>query len=142
MSQPVMDPPGVGQEVGPPPPPRLLRSREDRMIGGVAGGIAHYLGIDPTIVRLVFVVLAVFGGGGILAYVIAWLVIPEAPLDGPAPTPRSGSNTPVLAGLVLIALGGVLLADQLVPIFSWRYVGPVLLIALGGLLLARKAAER
>jgi phage shock protein C len=136
MSQSVMNPPEVEQ------PPRLLRSREDRVIGGVAGGLAHYLSIDPVLVRLVFVVLAVFGGGGILAYVVAWIVIPEAPVDGPAPVPRAGSNTPVFVGLALVALGGLLLADQLVPLFSWRYVGPVLLIAFGGLLLARKATDR
>ena len=137
MSQPVMDrPPEVEQ------PPRLLRSREDRVIGGVAGGLAHYLSTDPVIVRLVFVVLAVFGGGGILAYIVAWLVIPEAPVDGPAPVPHQGANTPLLVGLVLVALGGLLLADQLVPWFSWRYAAPATLIALGGLLIARKVTDR
>ena len=136
MSPSVMDPPEVEQ------PPRLLRSREERGLGGVAGGLAHYLDVDPVIIRLVFIILAVFGGGGVLAYVIAWIVIPEAPADGPPPAPRAGANTPVLVGLVLVALGGLLLADQLVPLFSWRYVGPALLIALGGLLIARKVADR
>lgn len=123
-------------------PRRLLRSRDDRVIGGVAAGLGTYLGIDPVIVRLVFVVLALAGGGGILAYVIAWIVIPEAPMDG---TPAPGStdaSTPKLAGLVLVALGGLLLADQLLPAFSWRYLGPVLLIVFGGLLLARKVNDR
>jgi phage shock protein C len=136
MSRPVMDPPEVEH------PPRLLRSRDDRMIGGVAGGIAHHLGIDPAIVRLVFVVLALVGGGGIVAYVVAWIVIPEVPAGGPSPAPRAGSNTPVFAGLMLVALGGLLLADQLLTVFSWRYVGPVLLIALGGLLIAQRSADR
>jgi phage shock protein C len=136
VSQPVMNPPEVEQ------PPRLLRSREDRVIGGVAGGLAHYLSVDPVVIRLVFVILAVFGGGGILAYIVAWIVIPEAPADGPAPAPRAGTNTPVFVGLVLVALGGLLLADQLVPLFSWRYVGPAALIALGGLLVARKVTDR
>ena len=136
MSAPVNSPPKVDQ------PRRLMRSRDDRMIGGVAGGLGAYLGIDPIIVRLVFVVLALAGGGGILAYVIAWIVIPEAPVDGmPAPE-RTGSSTPMLAGLVLVALGGLMLADQLLPAFSWRYVGPVLLILLGGLLLAQRATDR
>ena len=136
MSAPVTPNPQLEQ------PRRLLRSREDRVVGGVAGGIGVYLGIDPVIVRLVFVVLALAGGGGILAYVIAWIVIPEAPEDGmPAPD-RTNSSTPMLAGLVLIALGGLLLADQVLPVFSWRYVGPVLLIVLGGLLLAQRGADR
>ena len=136
MSAPVNPPPLVEQ------PRRLLRSREDRVIGGVAGGVGAYLGIDPVIVRLVFVVLALAGGGGILAYIVAWIVIPEAPEDG-APVPQgTSSSTPVLAGLVLVALGGLLLADQLLPAFSWRYVGPVLLILFGGLLLAQRATDR
>ena len=48
------------------------------MVGGVSGGIAEYLGIDPTIVRLGFVVSAFFGGAGVIAYIVAWLIIPEA----------------------------------------------------------------
>ena len=136
MTAPVIPPPKVEQ------PRRLMRSRDDRVLGGVAGGLGAYLGIDPVIVRLVFVVLALAGGGGILAYIIAWIVIPEAPDDGlPAPE-RTGSSTPVLAGLILVALGGLLLVDQLLPAFSWRYVGPVLLILFGGLLLAQRATDR
>lgn len=57
---------------------RLFRSRSQRMVGGVAGGIAEYLGVDPTIVRLGFVLTAFFGGAGVVAYVVAWLIIPEA----------------------------------------------------------------
>lgn len=138
MTAPVNSPPSVEVDRT----RRLMRSRDDRLLGGVAGGLGAYFGIDPVIVRLVFVVLALAGGGGVLAYLIAWIVIPEAPEDGmPAPE-RSGSSTPVLAGLVLVALGGVLLVDQLLPAFSWRYVGPVLLIALGGLLLTQRMGDR
>lgn len=54
----------------------------------------------------------------------------------------AATGPPVLAGLLLVALGGVLLADQLLPAFSWRYVGPVLLIAVGGLLLIRRGDDR
>ncbi|NPV93055.1 MAG: PspC domain-containing protein [Firmicutes bacterium] len=59
---------------------RLYRSREESMIAGVCGGLGEYLEIDPTIVRLVWVVAAFIGGGGILAYLIAWLVIPRREL--------------------------------------------------------------
>ena len=58
---------------------RLTRSKTDRKILGVCGGIAEYLGIDSTIVRLIWVVLVVFFGTGILAYIIAALVIPDYP---------------------------------------------------------------
>lgn len=56
---------------------RLYRSVHGRVIGGVAGGLADFFGMDPTIVRLIFVLLAVFGGGGVLLYIILWIVIPE-----------------------------------------------------------------
>ncbi|MDD6677992.1 MAG: PspC domain-containing protein [Firmicutes bacterium] len=56
---------------------RLYRSRENRMIGGVCGGIAEFFGIDPTLVRLGWVAFCALGGSGILAYLIAAIIIPE-----------------------------------------------------------------
>ncbi len=64
---------------------RLYRSRQDRMIAGVCGGIGHYLNIDPTLIRLALLLLAIWGGGGILVYIIAWIVIPEEPVAEAAP---------------------------------------------------------
>jgi phage shock protein PspC (stress-responsive transcriptional regulator) len=55
---------------------RLTRSYTNRMIGGVCGGIAEYFNIDPTLVRLAFVLLAFFGGPGVVLYIILWFVIP------------------------------------------------------------------
>jgi phage shock protein C len=60
---------------------RLYRSREDRMIAGVCGGLGEYFGIDPTLVRLLFVFAALFYGPGILAYLILMLVVPEEPQE-------------------------------------------------------------
>jgi len=57
---------------------RLLRSRKNRMIAGVCAGIGDYLGVDPTVIRLVWVLFCFFSFGfGALAYVIAWVIIPE-----------------------------------------------------------------
>ena len=56
---------------------RLTRSTEDKMIAGVAGGLAAYFGIDPTIVRVIWVCLALFGGTGFLVYLIMALVVPR-----------------------------------------------------------------
>ncbi len=56
---------------------RLYRSQKDRIVGGVCGGLAEVLDIDPTLVRLVFVLLALLGGHGVLLYLILWLIMPR-----------------------------------------------------------------
>ncbi len=58
---------------------RLYRSRTDRVLAGVCGGIGNYLGVDPVVVRLLWAISALFMGTGILAYIVAWIVIPEEP---------------------------------------------------------------
>jgi phage shock protein C len=61
-------------------PKRLYRSRKDRKIGGVCGGIAEYFSIDPVIVRVVAVLLLLPGGlPGFIPYVVLWIVVPENP---------------------------------------------------------------
>ena len=59
------------------PPRRLTRSVTDRKIAGVCGGLAAYAGVDANIVRLAMVVFALFGGGGAVLYLIAWILLPE-----------------------------------------------------------------
>jgi len=61
---------------------RLYRAREGRVVAGVCAGLAAYFGIDPTLVRLAFALLTVFGGAGVLLYLCAWIVIPEEGGDG------------------------------------------------------------
>ncbi len=58
---------------------RLYLSDTDRKIGGVCGGIGEYFGVDPTLIRLLWIILAFMGGTGILAYIIAWAIIPQRP---------------------------------------------------------------
>ena len=58
---------------------RLYRSRQDRMFAGVCGGIAEYLDVDPTLVRLVFVALTLMGGPGFIIYIVLMLIVPEDP---------------------------------------------------------------
>jgi phage shock protein C len=65
--------------------PRLTRSRGDRMVAGVAAGVARYLNIDPTVVRLIFVLLTLSGPGAFI-YLVLWVVMPQdAPAAGGAP---------------------------------------------------------
>jgi phage shock protein PspC (stress-responsive transcriptional regulator) len=58
---------------------RIYRSRKDKVIYGVCGGIGHYLDIDPVLVRLIWVLTILLGGAGILAYIICWILIPREP---------------------------------------------------------------
>ena len=58
---------------------RLYRSREEKMLGGVCGGIAEYLGVDPTLVRLGWVLLSFTGGSGILLYIVMSIIVPLEP---------------------------------------------------------------
>ncbi|WP_052343994.1 PspC domain-containing protein [Kallotenue papyrolyticum] len=84
--------------------PRLRRSLEERMIAGVCGGLARYFQIDPTLVRLGWVLFTLLGGSGVLAYLIAWALIPD----------ESGRRTalPLMILLLLITLA-------LVPMFCF-----------------------
>jgi phage shock protein C len=61
------------------PAKRLYRSSKERILGGVCGGIAEYLNVDPTIIRLLWVLFILGFGTGILAYLIAWIIIPRNP---------------------------------------------------------------
>lgn len=61
---------------------RLYRSRQDRSLAGVCGGIAEYFEVDPTLVRILFVVFALAGGPGLLLYGILWIIMPEGPEYG------------------------------------------------------------
>lgn len=58
-------------------PKQLKRSEADKIVAGVAGGIGKYFGVDPTVIRLIFVLLTVFGGGGVLLYIVLWLIMPS-----------------------------------------------------------------
>lgn len=74
---------------------RLMRSAMDAKIAGVCGGLAEYLGVDSTIVRLVWAILAVIPGalvGGIVAYIVAWVIMPKAP--APVSAPIQANPTP------------------------------------------------
>ena len=88
-----------------PEPKRLTRSSNDRYLGGVAGGLARYFGIDPVLTRIGFVVTTLAGGFGILAYVLAWIFVDDEPGEHTYLwRTRRRNGRSVLATLVLIAL--------------------------------------
>ena len=74
-----------------PEPRRLERDMHNKMVAGVASGVANYFDLDPTIVRLAWVATFLFGGAGVIAYVVMWIVVPEG---GATPTEQAaGSRT-------------------------------------------------
>ncbi|HEV8419999.1 MAG TPA: PspC domain-containing protein [Actinomycetota bacterium] len=110
----------------------LRRSRHDRMIAGVCGGLGRYLGVDPILLRIAFVVLAIAGGSGILIYIVAIIVIPE---ERPgeelgAVHAKTGATGRILVGTALIAFGTILLIDRFISWFD-KVIGPLTLVALG-----------
>lgn len=78
---------------------RLYRSRTEKMVGGVLGGLGIYLGIDPTWLRVAFVLLAIAGfGSAVLLYVIAMIIVPEEPVAGAVPQQWPQQPTPPAGG--------------------------------------------
>jgi len=72
--------PGAANTLPPcPPRKRLVRSTTDKKIAGVAAGLAYYFDLDPTIIRLVWLLAALFAGTGVLAYIILWIALPPGP---------------------------------------------------------------
>ncbi len=138
---------------GPPPPPpgpsgpgdgwnrenltdyrRLRRSRSDRKIAGVAGGLGRHLNIDPTILRVLFVVLIFFGGAGVLLYGALWLVVPEEHTEkSVVGTSDSTRNVVLVVVAVIAAL--LVLGDSWGRGFPWPLAVVGLVIAV--VLLAR-----
>src|SRR5262249_43701842 len=121
-----------------PPPeipsrPRLVRRTDDRILGGVASGIADHFGVEPLVVRLAFLVAAFVGGIGVIAYVAMWVVVPSAPATA-TPAPRDRRQLP---GYALVALGLAVIPGRLG--LQWGFGSgafwPLALIATGGAVL-------
>ena len=60
---------------------KLYRSTDDRWLAGVCGGLAKYFNVDPTLVRVIFVILALVGLGGVLIYLVLWVIVPPEPTE-------------------------------------------------------------
>src|SRR6478735_3088345 len=118
---------------------RPRRSRNDRMVAGVAGGLARMLRVDPILIRIAFVVLALFGGSGILLYALGWLLLASdddqvSPAEALLGRGRSSTSPVVAVGLGIVVVVG------LMSTFSWGLpFFPTLVIALViGVLMMRR----
>ncbi len=122
-----------------PPPRRLTRSRSDRVLGGVCGGLAAYFRIDPIIVRLGALLLVLAGGAGILLYLAAVLLVPAEGDAAAADGPTAG-RVATVAGVVVLAIALLSIGGGLG--WGWGWGGalvPLLLLAAAGVLVYRLA---
>jgi phage shock protein C len=128
---------------------KLYRSQVNRMIGGVCGGMAEYFNIDPNLMRLLWVVLAFFGGSGILIYIASLIIIPNNPHQQ-VPETRENviKDKSLFWGSLLIVIGLFLLFRQLGIFYSfrfwhipWQSVWAIVLILIGAVLLFNKSRK-
>ncbi|MGI6778950.1 MAG: PspC domain-containing protein [Acetivibrionales bacterium] len=150
---------------------QLHRSRENKMIAGVCGGVAEYFSLDPTIVRIIWAAITLaFLPGGIIAYIIAAVVIPERQVTIPGTGSQSNnmdsagaensgadgcsqyndSNTPdkadpqrsrLFIGGVLIFLGALILAKEF-AIINTKYLWPLVFIGIGAYIIYRGGRKK
>lgn len=121
----------------------LRRSRDDRVIGGVCGGLGRYLGVDPVLLRIAFVILAIAGGGGFLVYVVAWVLIPveHEGEDLGSARPEGADTTRLIVGGALIAIGTILFLNLSIPSLG-KYFWPLALIAVGVAVVIQASSSR
>lgn len=137
---------------------RLFRTIKGKMLAGVCSGLAEYFAIDPVLVRLVFVILVLHSGVGVIAYIILWIVVPQRvetlqadaagvdgesgdvtlesgdsdtrPASGVAVAHASGRGS-MIGGIALIVIGALFLLDNFIPHFGFEDFWPLVLIAIG-----------
>lgn len=134
---------------------RLFRSEDNRVLAGVCGGIGEYFNIDPSIIRLVLVLITLFGGGGVLIYLVLWLVIPSAGSlskksdehikeniqemrDRAKSLDRDDSR--FLFGIAIVAIGIIFLLGNFHfwDFFNFGKLWPILIIIAGVIMLTKK----
>ena len=115
----------------------LTRSIDDRVVAGVAGGLATYLEVDSVWIRLGFVLGTLFWGVGLIVYSLLWITLPEQPEDEGNPTrpPLATANPRAVIGILLLTLGLLVLLWNFLSLLSFKFVIPVLLVGLGLFLL-------
>ncbi len=135
---------------------KLHRSRNKKVIAGIAGGLGEYLDIDPIIIRIIIVLITIFHGIGLIIYIIMWIVIPEAPYSYSFTENKTGesenlgqtineetnkaadeikkqssSNGRIIVGVILIFVGALFLFERFLPFFDFEFVFAIGLIMLG-----------
>ena len=132
---------------------RIYRPTEGKIIGGVCAGLGEYFDIDPTWIRILFVLTIFAQGVGLLTYLVAWIIIPRQVSGSPSQPSAVGDTAPsaaiapaspesvpqrgpsFLPGVILIALGLIFLFNRLFFWFDFRYIWPLVLVGIGVVLI-------
>ena len=140
---------------------RLYRSPTEHRIAGICGGLSEYFNVDPVLVRVIFVILFLLSGVGLMAYIILWLVLPvrekeegtvevitpggrEEVVSEPSKTEASTKTMKkhnLLGGIILIGLGAIFLAENFLPVYRLNKFWPLLLIIFGLAILWRASKK-
>lgn len=131
---------------------KLYRSANDRILGGVCGGIGEYFAVDPVIIRLLWVIFTLMGGAGLIAYIIAAIIVPADPAYDRREDFSSGSgerdsawdgrdrsrNSSLVLGIVLVAFGVFVLVKDFIPWMHRDVFFAAVLVGLGVFFIVRK----
>jgi len=122
---------------------RLYRSRVNYKIAGVCSGLGEYFRVDPTIIRIITILLVFADGAGLIGYIIAWIVMPKRPLEaeGEVTDTAYAPLNKYLPGIILVAVGAILLVGNIWWWFEWHDLWPLVLIAVGILLLVNNGRK-
>ncbi len=137
---------------------RLYRSSRNKVLAGVCGGLGEYFGVDPVIVRLLVVVFTLMGGAGLIAYIIAAIIIPSADAGdlsrsyrergegpeadysdySPESYDKSNRNTVLALGIILIGAGGLIVLRYILPWIPGELVFAGIIVILGAYLILNR----
>jgi len=151
---------------------RLYRSRTDTILGGVAAGLANYLSTDPALVRIAWAILVpLTGGAALIAYIVAWVVVPEEPAGAaavdalsaaeettdpvtgeqispaapstPQPAARpSDARAGIVVGIGLVLVGLWFLLREYLPDLDWSLIWPLVVVGIGAAILVTSMRRR
>lgn len=132
---------------------KLYRNKHDKMIGGVASGLADYFEVDPLIIRALFIIITIAYGIGIIAYIVLWIIVPANDFDNidnfgtynnanfdnkiredefdNIDYTNKKNDRKLLGGIVLIVIGFLLFLNEILPGFDFEFIVPIILIIIG-----------
>ncbi len=131
---------------------RLYRSETDKMMGGVAGGLAEYFEVDPVIIRAAFIISTIAWGISLLSYIVLWIIVPVNPVEavvveeaaeGKKPAAAdSRKNKKKLVGFIFIAVGIFIIMDNFIPFLDFDMLIAAIFVIVGIYLLFKSGHNK